>query len=548
MASCNIATPIYIEENELSSGRKGLAEYKQQVNFPNPWKGGSWRLRDIIDYELVASYSFLETSAKFREAILGGFYNMNLDAIKKGNEEPPFAYVIPPRQHDVITAAKLVDILLKHGIEVYVSQQDLIIDNQIYRQGSFIILLAQPLRSFIKEMMGIQIFPEIRLSPNGKLLSPYDVTAWALPIQMGVNCNELDLPFEVEMEQISQAPYPEGKLLGKSKYGYIISHQYNNASIAINRLLKSGVSVFVTENKFENCGKEFDAGSVIILDENNIKPELENIAKDLHLTIHSLDQHPPANVSQITSVRLGMYKPWRASMDEGWTRWLLEQYEFELTSVTNEMIKKGQLNKKFDVLIIPDVGKQTIISPKPKDLKQTKTYRPLPEKYEGGIGKEGIENLKEFVKSGGTLISLDSGCMLPIDEFPLPVTNTVENVSRDKYNAPGVMLKMNINTCHPIGWGMPETFAAFVSHSPAFRTLAPFGDIARTVVAKYPDEPLLLSGWIKGEKFLHRKASIVDLKYGKGRVILLGFRVQHRAQPHGTFKLLFNSIHYGGIQ
>jgi len=107
---------------------------------------------------------------------------------------------------------------------------------------------------------------------------------------------------------------------------------------------------------------------------------------------------------------------------------------------------------------------------------------------------------------------------------------------------------MNIDTNHPIGWGMPETFAAFVSRSPAFRTSAPFGNVDRTVVAKYPDEPLLLSGWIKGEKLLHRKGSIVDIKYGKGKVILLGFRVQHRAQPHGTFKLLFNSIHYGGLE
>jgi len=547
MASCKIATPIFLENNELSGSRKGLAEYKQQVNFPNPWQGGWWRLRDIIDYELIASYAFLETSAKFRKDILRGFCNMNLEAIKKGHTEKPFAYVIPNDQHDGITAVKLIDILLEHGISVYRSQQDLISGTQIYQQGSFIIPLSQPLRSFIKEMMDVQHFPEIKLSTNGKLLSPYDVTAWSFPIQMGVDCDKINSPFEIEMEQISQAPYPDGKLIGESKYGYIISHNFNNTSIAINRLLKNGITVFVCETPFENDGKIFTSGAVIILDEKNIKSTLENIAKDLHLTIFPLIHHPPTNVTEITPVRLGIYKPWRASMDEGWTRWLLEQYEFDLTSISNEIIKKGQLNKKLDVIIIPDIGKQTIISPKPKNSKSAKFYRPLPEKYEGGIGNDGIKHLREFVKNGGTLITLDSGCSLPIDEFPLPITNTLENVGRDKFSTPGVMLKMNIDTSHPIGWGMPETFAAFVSRSPAFRTSAPFGDINRTVVANYPEEALLLSGWIKGEKLLHRKASIVDVKYGEGKIILLGFRVQHRAQPHGTFKLLFNSIHYGGV-
>jgi hypothetical protein len=334
---------------------------------------------------------------------------------------------------------------------------------------------------------------------------------------------------------------------GTSRFGYIISHKYNNTSIAINRLLKLAISVYVTDSPFERNDKIFEPGTVIILDEPNIKSTLENIAKDLHLNIFPLNEHPPANVTEITTVRLGMYKPWRASMDEGWTRWLLEKFEFDLSNITNEIIKNGQLNKKLDVLIIPDVGKQTIICPKPKDSKNAKFYRPLPEKYEGGIGKDGIKHLKEFVKNGGTLITLDSGCMLPIDEFPLPISNTLENVNRDKHFTPGVMLKMKINTLHPIGWGMPENFAAFVSRSPAFKTSATYGEIERTVVANYPNEPLLLSGWIKGEKLLHRRASIVDIKYGKGKVILLGFRVQHRAQPHGTFRFVFNSIHYGGL-
>ncbi|HDP98069.1 MAG TPA: hypothetical protein ENN22_02665 [bacterium] len=543
LASCDVASPIFIEENELYGGGKGMAEYKQQINFPNPWKGGWWRLRDIIDYELVASYAFLETSAKFRESILRGFYQMNRTAI----EQPtPWGYVIPPNQHDAITAAKLIDILLEHGIQVLQFQEDLIINNRIYQTGTVFIPLAQPLRSFISEMLDIQIYPEIRLSPSSDPLYPYDVTSWSLPLLMGVACDRIDQPVNVAMVEIDSAPYPEGNFIGASSNGYAISHQFNNTSIAINRLLKEKFEVYATLQAFRDGRTYFETGTIAIPTQPKLEQQLKLWAKELHLPIHPLNQNLPESKLQLKSVRVGLYKPWRASMDEGWTRWLLEQFEFDLVSVTNEMIKQGQLSKRFDAIIIPDINKQTIIDPKPKDAKSAKNYRPMPEQYEGGIEKEGVDNLKKFVSDGGALIALDSGCLLPVDEFPLPVFDASENLNRSDYNAPGVMLKADIDTDHPLGWGMPSRFTAFVSNSPAFRTTAPIGDVDRSVIAVYPDESLLLSGWIKGEELLRKKAAVIDVKFGNGKVILLGFRVQHRAQPHGTFKLLFNAIHYAG--
>lgn len=542
LASCRIATPIFIDEIELSAGDRGLAEYKQQVNFPRPWPGGWWRLRDIIDYELVATFSFLETSAKYRYDILKSYYTMNLDAIHKGEQEPPFAYIIPLEQHDPITTAKLIDILLQHRIEIYLLENDLIIGGRIYPQGSFIIPMAQPLRQFIKEILDIQHYPEIKSTPEGEIHYPYDVTAWCLPLQMGVRCEKIDSPQEIPMTKLRQAPYPIGKLDGKSRYGYAISHQLNHTSIAINRLLNEGVPVYIAPDGMD---PQIKAGTVIIPQRTGVEMMLLALARALHLTIQALPQPLPERLWKIKQVRLGLYKPWQVSMDEGWTRWLLEQHEFPLVSVDNETIKKGKLNQKFDVLLIPDIDKQTIIDPRPKETREAKFYRPLPEKYEGGIGIDGVKNLKEFVQQGGTLITLDSGCMLPIDEFPLPVTNVLEKISQKEFNAPGVLLKIAIDTAHPIGWGMPETAAAFFSQSPAFKTATPFGEVDRKIIARYPEEPLLLSGWINGEKLLHKKAAIVELTLGKGKIILLGFRIQHRAQPHATFKLLFNAIHYG---
>lgn len=548
MASCDIATPIFIEENELSGGRKGLVNYKQQINFPNPWLGGWWRLRDIIDYELTASFAFLETSAKFREGILRGFCTMNLNAIEDGKQKTPFAYIFPKTQHDAITVARLIDILLQHGVEVYQTEEDIILNNQIFRQGSILVPLAQPLRAFICEMLDIQEFPEIRLSEDGEPLYPYDVTAWSLPLMMGANCQKIEQPHNFKVIRITTAPFPKGEVTGTSNFGYAISHQYNNASLAINRLLKAKLPVYVAKNSYQEGEKNFDAGTIILPATMNMTENLQRIAADLHLKIHPLNNAIPNEIYELKPVRLGMYKPYRASMDEGWTRFLLEQYEFDLTSLFNENFKNSKQLDKFDVILIPDIDRETIIDPKPKDKQAAKFYRPLPEKYEGGIGIEGVDNLRTYVRNGGTLITWDSGCMLPIEEFPLPVVNVVENVNRRDFNAPGVLLKVKLIPDHPICWGMPETFSAFVSNSPAFRTSAPTGDIDRKVVAYYPDESLLLSGWIQGEVLLRKKAAIVEIKYGNGKVVLIGFRAQHRAQPHATFKLLFNAIQYAGIK
>ncbi len=545
LASCRVATPIFIEENELSGGRKGLAEYRQQINFPHPWRGGWWRLRDIIDYEIIATYAFLETSAKYREGILRGFYQMNLQGIEKGKSEAPYGFIIPANQRDPITAAKMVDILLEHGLKIYQTKKEVIVDNKFYPAGSIVIPTAQSLRSFIMEILDIQRYPEVKLSRDSDPLPPYDVTAWSLPLLMGVKCDRIEKPISFETEILKEAPYPTGKITGETTYGFAISSVYNQTTRAIHRLQKQKIDLYAALQPFTDGENTFPAGTVLIPANKINSGTLQSLAEDLHLKIRALKNPLPKEKIKIEKKRVGLYKPWRASMDEGWTRWLLEQFEFDLVSVTNDMIKKGNLNKQFDVLIIPDIGKKTIINPKPENAR---FYRPLPPKYEGGIGKQGVKNIKEFVQKGGVLVTLDDGYQLPVEEFPLPVSNALQNKKRNEYNAPGCMVKARINTNHPIGWGMPEEFAAFLSRSPAFRTSLPGPDIDRRVVAYYPEEPLLLSGWIRGEKLLQRKAAIVDVKFGEGKVILLGFRVQHRAQPHGTFKLLFNAIHYGHLR
>src|SRR5262249_8095933 len=253
---------------------------------------------------------------------------------------------------------------------------------------------------------------------------------------------------------------------------------------------------------------------------------------------------------KIREVRVGLYKPWIASMDEGWTRWLLEQYEYNLKTVDNKAIKAGKLNGSFDAIVLPDVNKEVIVDGKPKREEDAmKYYQEFPPEYAEGISKDGTKNLKEFVQSGGTLIALAHSGDLLIDEFNIPVRNLLAKAKPEDFLCPGSLLKVRIDSSHPVNYGMPSEGAAFVNEAIAYQTALPGMEIQRWVLAWYPEEPqdILLSGWIRGPEKLTRRAAAVALTYGKGRIVLIGFRAQHRAQTEGTFKMLFNAIHWAGM-
>jgi hypothetical protein len=244
-----------------------------------------------------------------------------------------------------------------------------------------------------------------------------------------------------------------------------------------------------------------------------------------------LKANPGVKVYALKPVRLGLYKSYTASMDEGWTRWVLEQYEFPHKSVLDEDIRKGNLYRNFDVLVFPDLRTNSIINGIPEGS--------VPPEYAGGIGEIGVKNIKEFIQAGGALITLNSAADFPIKQYFLTIENSVENVQRKDFFIPGSILKALIDSTHPIAYGYERDAAVFFRRSPVFSVRE-----GKSVV-RYPLHNPLLSGWVNGEKYLYNKSAIVDVPFGKGKIILLGFPVLYRGQSHGTFRFLFNSIYYG---
>ncbi|HZT76538.1 MAG TPA: M14 family metallopeptidase [Vicinamibacterales bacterium] len=441
--------------------------------YPSPYLGGEWHLRNSCDYMVTTSMAALDLAAKRREELLYDIYQMGRDAIRDHANE---TFVVSADQWDAPTAAKMINTLRLGAVQVEQATAAFTAAGRQYPSGSFVIRGSQPFEPYVRDLLTPQVYPDMRLYPGGPPKRPYDITGWTLNLQMGVAVDRVTDRVDVATTPVDVAPVPAPTL---------DPHQ-NDSFITINRMLKGGTPVRW------------------------------------------------ANRLLTKAPRVGVYHAWGGNMDEGWTRWVLEQFEFSYASVFDRDIRAGRLHDRFDVLLLPDATYEQML--------HGLAPGSMPDAYTGGMTAAGMQNLKTFVESGGTLVAMDRAADLPLHVFDLPVRNVTAAVGDADFYIPGSILRIAVDASNPIAYGMPSEAAAFFINSPAFE-VQPRADVE--VVAHYPASNLLLSGWLLGERIIANRAAIVHARVGSGHVVLLGFRTEHRGQPHGTFKLLFNSILLG---
>lgn len=559
------ATPHFYTLNDFPEEYR---DFTPSVFYPNPWKGGWWRISDAVEYCLTASKAVLLTAAKYREELLYDKYQMGRDTIARFQKEPPYAWIIPQAQWDTPVATRLLNNMIFSGINVSKAEEAFVSDGIPYPAGTYVIPMDQPFSSFVKDVFEEQDYPDLTKYPSlwqgitrpqkfpDAFLPPYDMAGWTLPYQMGVKVSAANTPLEASLEPVEKVTPPAGRVESGTGYAYLISPRNNNGFIAVNRILRKGGQVLWAKESFSVGGKSYPPGTLIVLSNSVSKSFMDSLARELHLTIGGTGSRVAAKSYRLKAPRIALYKSWTASMDEGWTRWLFEQYEFSFVNIHDAEVRAGDLRKKYDVLVIPSMSTNAIINGhKPETI--------LPQ-YAGGITNAGVMNIKKFVEGGGTLVTLRQGCLFAIDKLSLPVSNALEGLrprgrrsyaqaeeakpAPPKFACPGSVLRMEFNSKHPVAYGMPEEASGMFYQSTAFDILSSFEGKMPVPIAIFPGENILMSGYLKGEKYLQKKAAAVDVPLGEGRVILLGFGVQNRATPHGTFKLLFNSLYYGSAQ
>jgi hypothetical protein len=518
------ATPHFYTTEEFPRNSQGL---RSEIFYSSPWKGGWWRLGDAVRYMMGASMSVLDMSAKYRSDLLYNRYQAARDNIARFQQEPPFAYIIPQEQHDAPTAAILVEKLLTNGIEIHQTTAPFAANGREYR-AAWVILMDQPFSPLVKELLEPQAYPDLRESPNGAPTRPYDVAGWTLPMQMGVEVNAVTQPVKPEqragLKAITRVTPPVGGVQG-SGGTYVFSHRTNASFKAMSEVFAAGGKV--------GFAKTTEAGAFVV---SGIEGErVSEIAKKNAVMAQAVAQAPDGVVAT-KKPRVGLYRSWVPVIDEGWTRWILENFGFAPITLRNGDIQAGHLRERFDAIIIPDSNTRSI----------TDGFAPgsIAGEYAGGLGEPGAEALRNFVTGGGTLIAFNNASMYAITALGLPVSNVLAGVSNDQFFCSGSLLRVELkDLTHPALWGMPKEPYVMFERGPAFETKPGFKG---TVLATYPkDRNPLASGYLLHPEKIQDKIAALEVFQGDGRVYLFGFRPQWRGQSHGTYKLVFNAIYDG---
>ena len=527
-ASARLATPLFVHPDQLN-GSRGLPEYEAQTTFPNPWQGGWWHVRDIVEQQKIAAVAALDIAARHRATVLRNAYQKASRQIERGSSMSPAVFVIPADQHDPLTATKMVNRLLGQGIDVHQAPSEFTHEGRVYGAGSFVVSMAQPKRGVIRWLLGRTFYPDNTYTRDrdGNPIRPYDMSTDTMAEFMGVRVDPADSVVDTALATVDELLTPAGAVV-QGQFGYVLDGRLNDSFKAANLLLAENIAV----RRVTNSDAGAQAGDFIV-PASATGTVVTEIARTTGVSFSALDIDATGVSQPLQRNRIGMYQRYYGgNMDEGWTRWLLEAFAFPYDTLMDAAITEGNLRNAYDVIVLP----------------ADSVTRMTGESSEGGFGDEGVAALEAFVNNGGTLVTFAQAGDLPIQKFRLPVRNLVAGLSSTEFWSPGSTLRVDINHTNPLAYGRPaDGLAAFLGGNQVYEGVAtPHNDRVQRIVT-FIDRDILQSGWLLGEDTIAEKAAMVSVQHGQGRVVLIGFRAQHRAQTHGTFKLVFNALMGAGV-
>ncbi|HSM06627.1 MAG TPA: M14 family zinc carboxypeptidase [Longimicrobiales bacterium] len=543
-ASARLASPLYVHPDQLQGSRQ-FPEYEAQTTYPNPWEGGWWRVRDMVVRQKVATFAPLDIAAKNRETVLRNAYLKASRQTQRGAEGETRAFVVPAEQHDPGTMLKMVDKLLLQGIDVRRSDAGFTHEGRVYGPGTYVVDMAQPKRGVIRWLLGRTFYPDNTYTRDrdGDPIRPYDMSTDNLAEFMGVRVDPVGSMVEASLVRVTGTPSPPAEVAAAGAYGWRIDGRSNDAFEAVNLLQAEGTPV----SRVAHASGALRPGDFVV--PARVPADVvQAAAAEAGVAVAALDDDPAEVAYPLQPQRIGMFQRYYGgNMDEGWTRWLLEDFSFPYTSVLSDEIRRGDLASSYDVIILPQDGVQMMTG----EFAESGEYQSFspedwPEEYRSGFGQEGIAALEAFVRAGGTLVTFATAGDLPMQHFGIPVRNAVEGLSSTEFWSPGSTLHVEVDAEHPVAYGMPDrALAVFWQGNQVYETIPGAESAGVERIATFVDRDVLRSGWLLGEDAIAGKAAAVSVSLGEGRVVMLGFRAQHRAQTHGTFKLVFNALMSG---
>jgi hypothetical protein len=557
-----------------------LGPQEARWNYPVPYKSGEWRLRQIVDYAVTATFAGIGHVAKNRVTWLENFYKVHADWVNR--KTAPYAFVLPAAQRDPYETYELLDILRTGEVEIHQAKAAFAAGGREYAAGSWVVKLAQPYGAFAKTMLERQRYPDLRLFPGGPPKPPYDVAGHTLGLLMGVEVDQIELPFEASLDLVRPLRPASTPMPGVPKWAYLVGPESNAAFLAVARLQSAGIAVHRAAGEFESAGRRFAPGTWIVPPSPEATRILSDVSNLAGLPVAAADAAAPIDAYRLkAATRIGL---WRGAnnMPGGWLKWLFEQYGFNHRTIASTDFA-GDLAGQYDAIVLPDGTTRDRIVSGLDSGRHDKEWA-----WAYGVGEAGWKQLSDWVRGGGTLVAIGSAVAtaralldLPIDPV-LPISSggrrgggpgtggasggDANSVMREAFSSParlsaalrdrvvdpasvfycpGSLLQNEFNPAHPVAFGMPAAWPVFFESDQAYR-LKPGFAVQSEVVSRYPAQgPILQSGWLLGEDLLRDQANVVAFRVGNGYVVTMGSQVDFRAQPRATFKLVFNAIFHG---
>jgi Zinc carboxypeptidase len=551
-------------------------------DLPYPIAPQEWRFRQSIAYSIAFNRAVIDYAARNREHLLYNIFKMARRAIERGSQDSwtpsptrvqalvermsaagpvgsperdanlwaelrrpehrdPRGYIIPANQPDFLTAIKFVNALREVNVAVHRASKEFTVAGTVYPAGSFVVLTAQAFRPHVLDMFEPQDHPNVFAYPGAPPTAPYDNAGWTLAYQMGVQFDRVLEPFTGPFEQITEwnVKPPAGRVItSATAAGYVLSRQQTDSAVAINRLLRAGDDVSLGRDVFIAAGP-------------NTLSRLQQIARDIGVSFTAAAMKPVGAMT-LARPRIGLWDQYGGSMTSGWTRWILERFEFPFDRVYAPTLDAGRLNASYDVLVFPNGG----IPPAKSGGRGARgggaglAEADVPAEYRSRLGRvtadRTLPQLRAFLQNGGTIIAIGDSAANLGQQLQLPIEDHVMEAGaplpRSKFFVPGSVLSAKVDVTHRIAAGMRERTDFFFDNSPVFRLKAEAAQAGVRTIAFFDSASPLRSGWAWGQKYLNGGVIALEARVGKGHVLLFGPEILQRAQPHGTFKLFFNGI------
>lgn len=544
VAATRMATPVFQTARNLDGSYfRGVGKdgNRKDWNLPNPWKGGWWRPRDCVEYNISSALGALAVGSHYKTKFLRDIHTSARRNIATGESQPPYGFAVPVDQHDPASALKFLEIVRMGGGKIERAEEPFTSAGVEFPEGTYVVPVNHAYRPYLLDMFMPQEYPAER-NDAGEPILPFDWTGWTLAFQMGVKSVALGEPLDFQRSEVNSVSASDPEL-GSGAWR-LISHANSNAIKTTNAILNAGGEVYWLDEDYAAAeGEIHPAGSILVRARGD--GDALDVLRELRVPAVSGPVPAEVNRYRLRKPRLGLYQPWTASMDEGWTRFILEDFGFDYKTIHDAEIRAGDLRSRYDAIILPSVNARSIV--------QGRDELYSPPAYTGGIGDGGLRELELFVRDGGTLLCLAQSSTLPLEYFNgVAHKDPLADLEPAEFACSGAILRIESDTKHPIAFGMQRETGGPFTRSLAFEIdeekKKKLGSAPGATVARYATSALRMSGFIHGADKLEGKDAVIEVPVGQGRVILYGFPVQFRGQPHGTFKLLFNAIHYSAAQ